>query len=431
MSIGIVCLIIFLVVFKKTGKIREDKTGDKGQQIEYTLEEKQVTNNTSFYTVNKCINQYLETLNKQNTSYYGKDEEGREILLWGEEQIKEKVYQLLSEKFIQKNEIQISNVYDYVDEREEKNIFIPLKMKNITKPDAETYVVYGIEQNLQNQFIKESYYIVNLDLANKTYSIEPLKSYNSIDEITLQDEPFKIEKNSENTYQNETTTYEYIIREYINNYKRLALANPEIAYGLLEEEYREKRFHNIENYKEYIQKNRNEIFALQPSSYLVNQHKDYIEYICRDKYENFYIFQEKAPMDVTIQLDTYTIPSEKFRTTYQKENPNKKVLMNLDKWIQMLNTRNYKAAYEVLDETYRNNTYGSEENFENKMREKLPLHYQAEYSEYSEEEDLYTQKVTLTDILGEDNTKTEISIIMQLKEELDFVMSFSFLEEDI
>lgn len=428
-SIAIVCLILFLVLFKTTKKEIEEHKGDAGQQIEYTLEEKQVTNNNSFYTVSKCVSQYLDTVNKKNTRYYGKDEEGNEILIIEEKEIKEKIHQLLSEQFIQKNSIQIDNVYDYVEELEQKVVFIPLKMKSIIKPEAESYVVYGVEQTLQNEFIKEAYFIVNLDIANNTYSIEPLEDNNNFEEIKIPYEPMQIEKNIENTYVSEMATYEYIIREYINNYKRLALGSPQIAYDLLDEKYKEERFGNIENYQEYIQKNKNEIFSLQPNQYLVNQHEGYVEYVCKDKYENLYIFHEKAPMDITIQLDTYTIPSEKFTSTYEKQKPNKKVLMNIDRWVQMLNTRNYKTAYEVLDETYRNNTYGSEENFENMMREKLPLHYEVEYMDFSQEGDLYSQKIVLTDILGEDSTKIEITIIMQLKEEFDFIMSFSFLEE--
>ena len=64
------------------------------------------------------------------------------------------------------------------------------------------------------------------------------------------------------------------------------------------------------------------------------------------------------------------------------------------------------------------------------MREKLPLHYKAEYSNFSEENETYLQDITLTDITEENEDSVQISVIMQLKEDLDFVMSFSIQEQE-
>ena len=62
------------------------------------------------------------------------------------------------------------------------------------------------------------------------------------------------------------------------------------------------------------------------------------------------------------------------------------------------------------------------------MREKLPSHYKIEYSDFSEENETYLLDVKLTDITKNDSSKINISTVMQLKENLDFVMSFSFQE---
>jgi hypothetical protein len=119
-----------------------------------------------------------------------------------------------------------------------------------------------------------------------------------------------------------------------------------------------------------------------------------------DQYQKLYIFDETNPMEFTLKLDTYTVPTEKFTTTYKSSNEQDKVMMNIDKWVQMLNNRDYTSAYNVLDETYRNNTFGNEVRFESIMKEILPLHYEIEET-------------------------TSISVFMQLNEDLDFVMSFS------
>ena len=58
------------------------------------------------------------------------------------------------------------------------------------------------------------------------------------------------------------------------------------------------------------------------------------------------------------------------------------------------------------------------------MREKFPLHYELEFGEYSNEADIGIQKIVLTDITGEDSTIIENTIIMQLEDDYNFVMSF-------
>lgn len=46
-------------------------------------------------------------------------------------------------------------------------------------------------------------------------------------------------------------------RNYLNDYINKALNYPELAYNLLDEEYRNKRFESIEDYKIYISDNKN------------------------------------------------------------------------------------------------------------------------------------------------------------------------------
>ena len=102
----------------------------------------------------------------------------------------------------------------------------------------------------------------------------------------------------------------------------------------------------------------------------LNTYDEYSEYVCRDKYQNLYIFRAKNPLDYTVLLDTYTITTDNFKTTYDKSSEEYKVAMNIDKWIQMINSRDYTSAYNCLDETFRNNNFGSEEAFEKYMKEK-------------------------------------------------------------
>ena len=126
-----------------------------------------------------------------------------------------------------------------------------------------------------------------------------------------------------------------------------------------------------------------------------------------------------------VRLDTYTIMPDNFKETYDSSNEQYKVAMNIDKWIDMLNNRDYHSAYQYLDETFRNNNFGSEEAFEQYMREHFPLHYQLKIGQFTETNNTYTQYIVLTDITGETNEEIDNTIIMQLKDDYDFVMSFS------
>ena len=59
------------------------------------------------------------------------------------------------------------------------------------------------------------------------------------------------------------------------------------------------------------------------------------------------------------------------------------------------------------------------------MKEHFPLHYEVENVEYSNEGSTYVQKINLTDVTGKDKNVISLNIIMQLKENYEFVMSFS------
>ena len=130
-------------------------------------------------------------------------------------------------------------------------------------------------------------------------------------------------------------------------------------------------------------------------------------------------------MEFTMELDTYTIPTEQFKKTYRTANQQKRVMMNIDKWIQMLNNRDYTSAYKVLNETFRNNNFGSEEKFVAYMKEKYPLHYKIEFSSFSEEGSAYVQSIKLKEIGSENAEGKALDIIMKLKEDIDFEMSFN------
>ncbi len=423
----IIILVITILLIKNEGKEEEKSMVTPGIEIEDIQDETSEIERAEYNYINVAMSTYMQNLNLENSRYYGRNENNEYVSIVEEDQKKEYILDLLSQNYISENNITIQNLDEYIETVDEQLIFVPTQLKRLINENVKTYVVSGIIENLNYQLIDEGVFIVNLDFTNRTFSIEPVNmNYDDINSV--QQEITSIEENDSNQYNNASVTIENIVKEYMNNYKRLVLAKPNLIYEKLDEEYREKRFGNLEEFEKYINNNRDTIVSLQAQQYLSNSYQDYTEYVCKDEYSNLYVFREYGILNYEILLDSYTIISDNFKETYDSSNEEYKVAMNIDKWIQMLNNRDYTNAYNVLDETFRNNNWGSEEAFEQYMRENFPLHYDVEYTTYSSEGSTYVRQINLTDITGETEGTISLNIIMQLKDNYEFVMSFSLQE---
>ena len=91
----------------------------------------------------------------------------------------------------------------------------------------------------------------------------------------------------------------------------------------------------------------------------------------------------------------------------------------------MLNNRDYMNAYNVLDETFKNNNWKSEKEFEQYIKKYMSLHYDVQYTTYSNENSTYVQTIELKDFDNKLDSIIRLNIIMQLKDNYDFIMSFN------
>ena len=305
----IIAIIIILGVLnmkKEDPRVNEQGiVGNEGEVIDYdTVEVKQVDDNTKFYTVRNCISQYLDVININNSRYY--DAQNQKIVT--DEELNTEVYNLLDKEYIEKNNITKDNVFDYVDKVEEKLSCTPLEMNYIESPTIERYGIHAMLQDINNNYIKDIYLIVNLDFKNKTFSIEPLgDNYKDLSEVTLVKKEGNIEENDQNSYIEQKINNEYISNQYFSLYRRNILTNPEFVYEHMSSDYSEKRFGTIDDFKKYVSDNLSDIQTIQFKQYLVNTYGEYIEYVAKDQYGNLYIFKEKNPMDFELELDDYTL----------------------------------------------------------------------------------------------------------------------------
>lgn len=375
-----------------------------------------------FHIVQRCITKYLDNINKNNSAYYGKDNSGNYVKIIKEEDIKKIIYNQLSKEYINKNNIDKTNVYNFVDDITEKQIFNVLKIRLVENENSDQYIVYGFLQNSDNKFTKYKCFIVNIDDKNNIYSIEPVEDIIDINKIIVQDE--FIEKNENNILPNVLVNAESNCREYFNLFKRIMLSKPEEAYELLDKEYREKRFGNVDEFKNYVNINKNELSKISLNQYYVSGNGKNKEYVCKDLHDNLYIFSISAVTEYNVKLDTYTLLTEDFKDTYNAANEQQKTQMNINKWIQMLNNRDYKSAYDVLDSTFRENTFKNLETFEKYMRIKYPLYYSTQFIAYNRNGDLHVVTVNLADVTGKKKEVPKLDFVMKLEEDYKYFMSF-------
>lgn len=422
----IICIIISLIVLKvdeKNGPQYNESTYEQTlqQEAENTVTEQQ--EKELIYNVEQCVDSYLDAINTNNSIYYAYDENNNYQKVVNENEI---ILDILSTEYINKSNINTDNIDSNIEKLDTEVFFIPLQTKYIKNGYMYKYAISGYITDFNYNVIRNLNLIVNLDTNNYTYSIEPLNGENiNIENVQLNNTLDKVEKNDNNTFKYISTNAEDEARRYLDTYKKMILSNPEEAYNRLDGEYRDKRFGSLGEFEEYINENRQDFLTLQPTDYLLNTYDEYSEYVCRDKYQNLYIFRAKNPLDYAVLLDTYTIITDNFKTTYDKSSDEYKVAMNIDKWIQMINARDYKTAYNYLDETFRNNNFGSEEAFEQYMKENFPLHYDLQFGQTSNNNGVYEQEIILTDITGASSEQIEKTVIMQLGENYQFVMSFN------
>ncbi len=439
-TIGIIVLLKLSLKQSQT----EENAMTREESFQKANQLQKIDDKTEWLQVQNCLNKYCNY--SDNLQIIQKIKERGEILEEREEEYNKKIEQQLIHiipEFVQETlKITQENVYETIGTKDEiirvNNIYKSVQTESSIPYEETTnicaYIVEGVFIKKENGSKRDFNMVVLLDYVSNTFAILPdeyikeekIDLYEK-ENIQLYNEEL-IEKNNDNTFSMVSNVNEEMCQKYFANYKASLIYDAEFAFTCLDKEYATKRFGQFNNFKNYLQKNEKEINKAELKKYQVNHYEDDTEYVCVDQFGNLYIFKEQAVLNFTLQLDTYTIPTEKFRKNYQAKDEKNKVMMNIDKWVQMLNNRDYIAAYNVIDETYRENTFGSQEEFEKIMREKLPLHYEVEYNGFTDENGTYIQKINLIGIEEQSEDIISISIIMQLKEDLDFVMSCSFQE---
>ena len=273
--------------------------------------------------------------------------------------------------------------------------------------------------------IEEKKFIIRLDNKNETFSMEFINN-DDVKENNIDNED-RIKINDYNHFEIQVATNEEIAMNYLEQYKNLVERAPQIIYdNYLDDNYKKLRFESLEEFKKYIESNKEEIELIRTNKYLCNDLGDgKAEYVCKDQYNNVYIFDINSIFDYKIKLDNYTILTDKFKTEYQNANDSKKIQMNTDRFIQMINRHDYKSSYNCISNDFKNNYFGTEEEFVDFIKQHFFDYNNLSFKEFSKEgTNLFKYKISVEDLTENDRKVKTVNMIMQINNDFNFEIAF-------
>lgn len=241
---------------------------------------------------------------------------------------------------------------------------------------------------------------------------------------------FEVESQIETYSKNieETTSEEDIAKWFYEDYRIKAIYFPAEAYEFLEEDYKKERFeNNFDNFQEYISETREALIEAKLKQYSSNEKNGDTLYTLVDSKQNsYFVSVSEGLQNYKIKLDNYTIKLDDYEAKYQKMSDESKVAANAYIFIQMINTKDYKHAYELLDSTFRQNNFNNLDSFKEYVKDNFyNINYNDSSYDIDTQSDYYTCICKIKDSNEENAQEKTLNIVMQLKEGTDFVMSFS------
>ncbi|MCI9063794.1 MAG: hypothetical protein HFJ17_04260 [Clostridia bacterium] len=430
MIIILIIIILSVAVYKmlkKKQNIEYEENNPQEDFVEtYGKNDDGTIDQQAYFDISACIRQYLSIINTENNIYYTYNESNKYTKI-DEKQIKQSIYNVLSQEYINKNKVTVENVFSHVKTLNQTLLFVPLEMSMIQDAEVKSFIVHGLVETLGLEVSDEIFVIVNIDMANELFSIYPIDGkYSKIEDIKKVDKLDNvISDNGNNQYQMITVRYEDMAKEYINTYKRLAIGKPELAYEYLDEEYREARYGDVNKFKQYVKENKEAINSITLDKYDVSDKGNYKQFVCIDKNGFYYIFKQNSILDFSLITDTHTIDIPEFTEKYEKANEKEKVAMNINKIVEALNMKDYTYVYNKLSKGFRNNNFKTQKDFEDFAKIYFKNINKVEFGEYSKKADTHIFSIVLTDVHEKSTLKLNFDILMRLGDGSDFVMTMS------
>lgn len=410
----IITIVLIILLTMKKGSEQNENGPLEGKSDIITITDSHsveyADNRTNSFAVNRIVEEYIN---------YIVGERSNELV------------SIISNKYIQDENVTINNVINKVKDKNiqySENYKVIVNNMYVIKEsiNLESYLVDLTYCNLDANKNYEIKLIVQIDIENLTFCIMPYKYIQKLgyDKLKLGDtctiEHEKIEKNQYNIYKMTPISKNSTAERYFNIFLENLKYDMQKSYELLDTQYKQNKFKNINEYIQYVQNNKLQENAIK--SYNVYTYDDYNQYVCIDNQNRYYIFNEKGIMNFTVILDTYTIDLPEFTEKYTKASDEEKVLLNIQKCFTAINDKDYRYVYNKLDNTFKANNFKTLADFEEYINANFFEKSKISASNARKQSEVYLYDIKISNIDGTSSiTKT---FVMQLKENTDFVMSF-------
>ena len=203
------------------------------------------------------------------------------------------------------------------------------------------------------------------------------------------------------------------------------LYDQENIYNLLDDEYKEKKFGNIDSFKNYIELNRETFSNMEIQKYARYYYDGYTQYVALDNFGNYYVFNETSTMDYKVLLDTYTIDQPEFIENYDSASDVEKAGYNIDKFMTAINTKDYNYAYNHLAQSFKQNNFTTLESFINYIQNNFYSNNECEITNGQKEGNYYVYTVNISNANQENSGITQKNFVVNLKENREYELSFN------
>lgn len=276
----------------------------------------------------------------------------------------------------------INKYFNYIKENNETAInelggnSIYLITNNVKYVVKQAYVT-------QNQYMSKYYTYGTLTIANGNYTAQTQEIY-MILYLTAENKGYKLQTISKEEYLNRTAleqndtieilegTYNKFEYEYIDNVKQMEIYledysfqifnNTENSYNLLNTEYREKRFNSLQSFVQFLNEKQGQLHNIKINQYTVDEENQNKIYKGTDQYGNYYEIIEKSYMNYEIILDNYTM------LDYSNDSDENKIKLSAEKFILMFNSADYTNAYNLLEPSFKQINFPTEQDFINYVK---------------------------------------------------------------
>lgn len=416
----IVCL--FLIIKLKKNLIMKEKDEYKDIPYKYDIDNslKYVNDRSEYFTISGIVDNYINLIGNEN-----------EV----------KLFNIISPQYAKEYNVTVENILNKLEIPKTDNMYqyynCTINNMLVAQLDSETsiYIVNGKCRIVGKDTIFNVEVMVEVNNVSKLYNLYPSQYVNDkeLNKIkigdNIVDDNYKKEEISNRNNNNFTyvrITDNEMANKYMENLKELLLYYEDDAYNKLNIEYSKLRFEDEKNFKKYLTDIKTKTQLMQLSKYKVEANNNYTDYICSDRYNNYYIFREEdGIMRYSVFLDSYTINLPSSLEKYNSSSTIEKVGYNIQKCIEAINNKDYSYVYKKLDETFRASRYNTEESFEKIIKNNLFDNNVIEKASKLNEGDTYIYEIVIRN--GNNNEqKKNVTIIMEIGEGTDYTMSFSF-----